>query len=109
MKHAARNKLILHGQAEVFEQGMTEDNLELDMNVMDQARDLIPPEKTRDRRMIASRGVWPLLEPEREKEFGCLLPIRPSDQKVEIRGSSHPACRSEAALPAAIPDLLRFE
>ncbi len=66
MKHAARNKLILHGQAEVFEQGMTEDNLELDMNVMDQARDLIPPEKTRDRRMIASRGVWPLLEPERE-------------------------------------------
>jgi hypothetical protein len=45
---------------------MTEDNLELDMNVMDQARGLIPPKKTRDRRMIASWSVWPLLEPERE-------------------------------------------
>jgi hypothetical protein len=42
------------GSAEVFEQRMTEDNLELNMNVMDQASDFIPPKKTRDCRMIAS-------------------------------------------------------
>ncbi len=33
---------------------MTEDNLELDMNVMDQTSGFISPKKTRDCRMIAS-------------------------------------------------------
>jgi hypothetical protein len=66
MTHAASDEFILRGQAETFEQGMTEDKLELDMNVMDQARGFIPPKKILDRRMIASWGVWPLFEPGRE-------------------------------------------